>query len=58
LQIYSKEKRDAWRMPPLDELPAPNLTLSKRVWMGVLRSYLVVAVVLFIVKVVQMTFFK
>jgi len=58
LQIYSKEERDAWRMPPLDELPAPNLTLSKRVWMGVLRSYLVVAVVLFIVKVVQMTFFK
>ena len=58
LQIYSKEERDAWRMPPLDELPAPNLTLSKRVWMGVLRSYLVVAVVLFVVKVVQMTFFK
>ncbi|REE24195.1 NRAMP (natural resistance-associated macrophage protein)-like metal ion transporter [Paraburkholderia sp. BL27I4N3] len=52
--VWSKETRAAWRMPPLDELPAPQLTLSKRVWMGVLRGYLIVAVALVIVKVVQM----
>ncbi|ACD19135.1 NRAMP family divalent metal transporter [Paraburkholderia phytofirmans] len=52
---WSKETRAAWRMPPLDELPAPQLTMSKRVWMGVLRGYLIVAVALVIVKVVQMT---
>jgi hypothetical protein len=57
-QTYSREARDAWRMPPLDELPTPKLTLSKRVWMGVLRGYLVLAVALFVVKLVQMTFFK
>ncbi|MFM0001734.1 divalent metal cation transporter [Paraburkholderia dipogonis] len=51
----SKETRANWRMPPLDELPAPQLTMSKRVWMGVLRGYLIVAVALVIVKVVQMT---
>jgi NRAMP (natural resistance-associated macrophage protein)-like metal ion transporter len=51
----SKEPRANWRMPPLDELPAPQLTMSKRVWMGVLRGYLIVAVALVIVKVVQMT---
>ncbi|WNC92111.1 divalent metal cation transporter [Paraburkholderia sp. FT54] len=51
----SKETRDGWRMPPLDELPPPQLTMSKRVWMGVLRGYLIVAVALVIVKVVQMT---
>ena len=45
-------------MPPLDELPPPNLTLSKRVWMGVLRGYLMLAVGLVVVKVVQMTFMK
>ncbi|MFM0057587.1 divalent metal cation transporter [Paraburkholderia phytofirmans] len=50
----SKETRAAWRMPPLDELPAPQMTMSKRVWMGVLRGYLIVAVALVIVKVVQM----
>ena len=57
VKANSKEERDTWRMPPLEELPAPNLTLSKRVWMGVLRAYLIVAVIMFIVKVVQMTFF-
>ncbi|MGE8164663.1 NRAMP family divalent metal transporter [Paraburkholderia sp. NPDC080076] len=51
----SKEPRANWRMPPLEELPAPQLTMSKRVWMGVLRGYLIVAVALVIVKVVQMT---
>ncbi|SMG00995.1 NRAMP family divalent metal transporter [Burkholderia singularis] len=50
--------RDTWRMPPLDTLPAPRITLSTRIWMGVLRGYLVLAVGLVIVKVVQMTFFK
>ncbi|QBR03479.1 NRAMP family divalent metal transporter [Paraburkholderia pallida] len=49
------ELRNTWRMPPLEDLPAPqHLTLSTRVWMGVLRGYLVVAVGLVIVKVVQM----
>jgi hypothetical protein len=50
----SKETRAGWRMPPLNELPPPHLTMSKRVWMGVLRGYLLVAVALVIVKVVQM----
>lgn len=54
-QPLSKDARNTWRMPPLKELPAPQPTLSKRVWMGVLRGYLIVAVALVIVKVVQMT---
>lgn len=45
-------------MPPLDELPPPNLTLSKRVWMSVLRGYLLLAVGLVVVKVVQMALLK
>jgi hypothetical protein len=48
-----KDPRDTWRMPPLAGLPPPNLTLSKRVWMGVLRGYLIVAVALVLVKVIQ-----
>ncbi len=46
--------RANWRMPPLDMLPAPKLSLSKRIWMGVLRAYLVAAVILVAVKVVQL----
>jgi hypothetical protein len=47
-------ERDSWRMPPLDELPPPKLTLSTRVWMASLRVYLVIAVGLVVVKVVQL----
>jgi hypothetical protein len=54
---HSKYSRESWRMPPLDTLPPPNLSLTKRIWMGVLRGYLVVAVGLVVVKVVQMVFF-
>ncbi|MEX3635795.1 NRAMP family divalent metal transporter [Paraburkholderia sp. BR14320] len=55
---YTKEARNSWRMPPLDELPPPRLTLAKRVWMGVLRGYLLLAIALVIVKVVQMALLK
>ncbi|PLZ01539.1 manganese transporter [Burkholderia sp. WAC0059] len=48
------DARDTWRMPSLDALPAPRLTLATRVWMGALRGYLAIAVGLVIVKVVQM----
>jgi hypothetical protein len=46
-------QRATWRMPPLDALSRPKLNLSTRVWMGVLRAYLVAAVILVAVKVVQ-----
>ena len=46
--------RYSWRMPPLDELPPPVLTFSTRLWMGSMRGYLVIAVALVVVKVVQM----
>jgi len=40
-------------MPPLAELPQPRLTVATRAWMGVLRGYLVIAVLLMAWKVVQ-----
>ncbi len=43
--------RASWRMPPLETLETPRFGLGKRVWMGVLRAYLVAAVVLVVVKV-------
>ncbi|KUZ64554.1 manganese transporter [Burkholderia ubonensis] len=50
--------RDTWRMPPLDTLKPQVMTLTTRVWMGVLRGYLVIAVGLVIVKVVQTMLLK
>jgi Mn2+/Fe2+ NRAMP family transporter len=46
--------RATWRMPPLEDLPAPTLSPATRVWMGVLRLYLVAAVILVAVKVAQL----
>src|SRR6202011_2711337 len=33
--------KDKWRMPPLDQLQLGRLSLAPRVWMAVLRGYLV-----------------
>jgi len=53
-----KALRDTWQMPPLDQLAAPQLSLASRVWMIVLRAYLLIAVALVFVKVAQLTFLK
>jgi len=45
--------RVTWTMPSLDSLAPPKLSLSKRLWMGVLRAYLVAAVALVAFKVIQ-----
>ncbi|HUB49063.1 MAG TPA: Nramp family divalent metal transporter [Acetobacteraceae bacterium] len=47
--------RQTWRMPPLALLPPARLTLAKRVWLGVLRFYLVLASIMVVVRVVQIT---
>jgi len=36
-------RRDTWRMPPQAELPPRQLTTANRVWLIVLRAYLIVA---------------
>ena len=43
-----------WQMPPLAQLKPLHLTLEKRVWMGVLRAYLIVAICLVVYKVAKM----
>jgi Mn2+/Fe2+ NRAMP family transporter len=46
--------RRSWRMPPLETLVRTPFTLSTRMWMVVLRLYLVVAVGMVVVRVVQL----
>ena len=47
-------RRTTWRMPPLDELSPAHITPLTRVWMLVLRGYLVVAGGLVLVRIVQL----
>ncbi len=46
--------RRGWRMPPLDTLEPAQMSFSKRVWMTVLRGYLVLAVGMVVVRIVQL----
>jgi Mn2+/Fe2+ NRAMP family transporter len=46
--------RDAWRMPPLDTLAKPTISAARKLGLGALRLYLAVAMVLVIVKIVQL----
>jgi hypothetical protein len=43
-----------WRMPPLRTLPPARLTLTSRIWMIVLRAYLVVAAGLVLFRIVNL----
>jgi Mn2+/Fe2+ NRAMP family transporter len=45
--------KDDWRMPPLTELAKPVMSTGRKIGMGALRIYLVVAMALVIVKIVQ-----
>jgi Mn2+/Fe2+ NRAMP family transporter len=49
-----RSQQSTWRMPPLDQLPTGGLTPIKRVWMGVLRAYLLVAGGLVVVRIAQL----
>jgi Mn2+/Fe2+ NRAMP family transporter len=45
---------DNWRMPPLAELPPSELSSASKIWMGVLRAYLVIAGGLVLLRIVSL----
>ena len=51
-RVDSAAKR-AWQMPALDELPKAVLTPLNRLWLIVLRLYLIGAVALVVIRVTQ-----
>jgi hypothetical protein len=51
---HTRHQLDAWRMPPLDTLQPAQLTASTRIWMGILRIYLLLAMVMVGYKVFQL----
>ena len=46
--------RDTWRMPPLAQLRPRRLTTLNRLWLVVLRAYLIVAAGLVLVRIVTL----
>jgi Mn2+/Fe2+ NRAMP family transporter len=45
--------RDTWRMPPLSELSAPVISRARKLGLTALRSYLAIAMIMVIVKIVE-----
>ena len=45
--------RDNWRMPPLETLTRPAMATGRRIGMSALRGYLLIAMILVIVKLVE-----
>jgi Mn2+/Fe2+ NRAMP family transporter len=52
--VPSPVGRTTWRMPPLAELPPLQLTAATRLWMIVLRGYLVIAGGLVLARIVTL----
>jgi hypothetical protein len=46
--------RDSWRMPPLAMLSKPVMSTGRKVGLTILRSYLAIAMILVVVKLIQM----
>jgi Mn2+/Fe2+ NRAMP family transporter len=51
--VVDSEGRDNWRMPPLATLSTPVLSTARKLGLSALRTYLAVAMILVIVKIVQ-----
>ena len=49
-----RSQRASWRMPPLALLEVPKISTGSRIGLTVLRSYLLIAMILVIVRVVQL----
>lgn len=53
--VGSEGNRYGWRMPPLDKLPKAVWSPTQKLAMGTLRGYLVIAVIMLVVKIVQLS---
>ena len=49
-----RRDRENWRMPPLNMLTKPVMSAGRKVALGVLGGYMVIAMVLVIFRIVQM----
>jgi hypothetical protein len=49
-----RRDRETWRMPPLNMLSKPTMSAGRKVALAVLGSYVAIATVMVIVRIVQM----
>ena len=54
LVALARMGKETWRMPPLAELTRPVWSTTRKIGMFTLRAYLLIAVILLVVKVIQL----
>lgn len=52
--VVDRSERAAWRMPPLAQLKRPEMSTARRIGLTVLRGYLLIAMALVVVRVIQL----
>jgi hypothetical protein len=52
--VLDRSLRHVWRMPPLSRLRPNRITGATRIWMIVLRAYLLIAVGMVVFRLVQL----
>jgi hypothetical protein len=52
--VLDRSRRHLWRMPPLPRLGPNRITGATRIWMIVLRAYLLIAVGMVVFRIVQL----
>ena len=46
---------EVWRTPPLDTLQRPELSIARRIGLLTLRAYIIFAIVIMVIKLIQVT---
>jgi NRAMP (natural resistance-associated macrophage protein)-like metal ion transporter len=54
LVALSRMEKETWQMPPLEELTKPVWSITRKIGMLTLRGYLIIAVVLLVIKTIQL----
>jgi hypothetical protein len=50
-----RERRVAWRTPPIHTLQRPVLSMSRKIGLLALRGYIVFAIIIMVIKLIQYT---
>ena len=53
-QVIDRRGQVSWRMPPLNQLTRPTMTVGRRIWLGILRAYLICAGGLVLIRIAQL----
>ena len=54
LVAFTRMEKETWQMPPLAELTKPAWSITRKIGMFTLRAYLFIAVILLVVKTIQL----